>query len=58
MNEDKQVKLANSLSGFIGAKLERIHVVPQDDVHYILDRGYKSVVFCFSNGKTIHFDAT
>lgn len=54
MNE-KQVKPANPLVEVIGESLERIHAVPSDVPNLKAD--YKSVVLCFSNGRSIHLDA-
>jgi len=54
MNKEKQVRPANPLAEVIGSELERAHAVPQDDVHLYV--GYKSVVLCFGNGKSVHLD--
>lgn len=53
--ESKTVKLSNQLVRTIGETLERIHAVPTDDPN--IKAGYKSVVLCFDNGKSVHLDA-
>lgn len=52
---EELVKPANPLVEVIGETLERIHTVPSDSPH--LYAGYKSIVLCFGNGKSIHLDA-
>lgn len=44
-----------NVADFIGLTLERINVVPSDTPK--TETGYKSIVLCFGNGKSIHFDA-
>lgn len=53
--ESKTVKPANTLVEVIGETLERIHAVPSDTPK--TEAGYKSIVLCFGNGKSIHLDA-
>lgn len=55
MNKKEQVIPANPLVEVIGETLERIHCVPADVPN--IYAGYKSVVLCFGNGKSIHLDA-
>ena len=53
--EQVEVKPANSLVELIGVKLERVHCV--SSVAPNMYAGVKSIVLCFSNGKSIHMDA-
>lgn len=56
MNGKEQVKPTNPLVEVIGETLERIHAVPSDNPN-LKEAGYKSIVLCFGNGKSIHLDA-